>query len=134
MFVATHRGKLNSKYRQILPEEIPQAQVLYAQKYPGFPEPRWESVWIKVVDGALKGMIQFQILAAVGLLDGDSAADVKEMIDRADAHLAGMGIMEYEILIPQDNERFYRAVEKYMNLAPVEDAKPVRHYIVKRGI
>ena len=118
--------------RKIRDDEIPAEWLRYHEKYPWAPEPRWAGVMV-LTDKNDKpcGLAEIQLRPLVAALDADRPADVKALIDAVDGYLCGAGVSQYEFIVPHQNERFQKAIEKHYGYTHAEEL-PSKVYFVRR--
>lgn len=119
--------------RKIREDEIPAERDRYLAKYPWAGEPNWASVMVLTnKNDKVVGMAEVQVRPLVASLDADRPADVKALVDAIDGYLAGAGISQYEFIVPNQNEKFQRMIDKHYGYTSVEEL-PSRVYFVRRG-
>lgn len=125
-------------YKPIRQDEdlLRQAKLIWAEKYPEYPEPDWPSVFVRTEDGKVRGMIGYQYRVLVSLLDADEPLIASEMIARADQQLSDWGVRWYEFSTDSQNERMQRCLEKHYGLEPFGefsvDGRKSKVYMVKK--
>ena len=116
------------RYRRIHQDEIPMQREKFAAKYPWAPEPNWPTVWVRVKDGQVTGMVEVQQRILVATLDADDALAVRDMIVWIDGALSMYN--SWECIVPEANVSFQRCVEKHFGITPMKH--PGVLYIVDR--
>ena len=120
-------------FRLIKPDEVEEAERLFSEKYPWAALPNWPTTYVKVKDDKIVGLYDIQTKIIIGSLVSfdNSPITTTELIAHADGRLTAAGIQQYEFIVPDENPKAQKFLEKRYGLEPREEIKHKIYFVRK---